>query len=232
MNLADSVKFVLKRKSQNIFTEFWREDIKSLLVQGRNDISHLFKSGSSPKQLAKKAGINFSVKDILESSFDILTIFKVTPGRVKEGFVQFKDDFMNELEAQPDQKQKTIFSLKVIGALSSFGVGMFYSMKKGKTDFKLPGIKAKNAFTQFLLTEIVFKISQVFIVRFLTEVEAQMSNQDELKHIRYFKALVSDRTQMLAKDGVVEHPIEPDDRAIEIVEDLKNYIMTGKRQYH
>ena len=232
MNLADSVKYVLKRKKHNIFTEFWRDDFKGLLKQSHGDVTHLFKSGVGQFKSAKESGIKFSVKDILESGMDVLTIFKVTPRRVKDGYLQFKDDFMHELDKHPDQKQKTIFILKVLGALTSFAVGTFYSMKKGGTDFKIPGLKAKNAFTQFLLTEIVFKLSQVFIVRFLNEVERQMTESDELSNIRYFKALISDRTQILAKEGEVEQPHEPDDRAIEIVDDLKNYIMTGKRQYH
>lgn len=232
MNLADSVKYVLKRKSHNIFSDFWKDDLKNFFRQSHSDATHLFKSGIGQIKYVKESGINLSFKDIVESGMDVMTIFKVTPRRVKDGYLQFKDDFMHELDKQPDQKQKTIFILKVFGALSSFVVGTFYSMKKGKTDFKIPGLKAQNAFTQFLLTEIVFKLSQVFITRFLSEVERQMTNPEELSNIRYFKALVSDRTQVLAKEGEIPQFHEPDDRAIEIVEDLKNYIMTGKRQFH
>lgn len=231
MNLADSVKYVLKRKSHNIFSDFWKDDLRNFFHQSHNDATHLFKSGIGQLKAVKELKINLSLKDIVESGMDVMTIFKVTPRRVKEGYLQFRDDFMNELDNQPDQKQKTIFCLKVFGALSSFVVGTFYSMKKGKTDFKIPGLKAQNAFTQFLLTEIVFKLSQVFIIRFLSEVERQMTNPDELSNIRYFKGLVSDRTQVLAKEGEISQVHEPDDRAIEIVEDLKNYIMTGKRQF-
>ena len=230
MNLADSVKFVLKSKSQNIFGAFWKEDIKNLLSETKSDVTHFFKSSPHSFKYLKSKNIKVSAREALDSAADALTIVKVIPHRVRMGFSYFKDDFVNELENLPDQKQKTIFCLKVMGALSSFVVGALYNYKIGNTNITFPGLKQKNAFTQFLIAELIIKISQMFIMRFITEVEKHLSDPDELHNLRYFKVLFSDREKLEAEKEALELEQEPNDRSIEIVDELKNYIMTGTRR--
>lgn len=232
MNLADSVKLVLKNKSQAIFSGFWRDDLANLLHETRSDLSHVFKNGYHQYQAIRKNGLKSSAHELIDSARDVFIIFRIIPRRVKRGFIQFRDDFIVELDKLPEQKQKTIFCIKVLGALSSFAVGAVYNMKLGKLDYSFTGIKRRNAFTQFLIAELIFKISQVFIMRFLNEVEKHLTDPDELNNLRYFKALFSDRNKL---EEEVEHLEEQEfeqDRSITIVDDLKHYILTGKKTNH
>lgn len=226
MNLADSVKHILKNKSQDFLTELWKEDLKIILKDIGQDLSFFIKSGTTTVKSIKGRQFRINAKELFESSADSLLIVKVLPGRIKKGFALFKDDFVEELEKLPDQKQKTIFCLKVLGAVSRFIVGAVYNIKIGKTDFALTGLRQRNAFTRFLVAELVFKIGQRFIQKFLVELEQQVSDKDDLNHIRYFKQLLSDRSARIELLDTAE--LVPDDRAIAIVDNLKNYIMKGQ----
>jgi hypothetical protein len=228
MNLADSVKKVLKSRSQNIFTDFWKVDLQTNAKDLGGDIARLGRSGKQSFKHLKNVGLKVNIKELVDAGADTLLIFKVLPKRVKSGFLHFKDEFVLELEHLPDQKQKTIFCLKVIGALTSFTLGAIYSVKKGKNDFALAGLKRRNAFTQFLVAELVFKISQIFIYRFLVELEKEITDPKDLKNVRFFKDLIFQRSQQQAEvEGEIAAPMIGD-RAIEMVEDLKRFIMTGK----
>lgn len=228
MNIADSMKNVLRTKSQIIFNDIWRDDLKNILMDISDDISHMIKSGASSFKNLKRNKFRFNFKEMVDSGTDALLIFKVLPGRVKDGFMHFKDDLQHELEKLEDSKHKTFFCLKVFGALSSFTIGTIYGFKRGTADFTIKGLKRKNAFTQFIVAEIVFKISQLFIQRFLDEVEKEVNDPDELKNLRYFKELISSRSKL--ENHKNSEPDElPGDPAIIIVENLKTYIMTGKR---
>ncbi len=225
MNLVDSVKFIIKNKSSHLVKELWKEDLKTIVLDVANDLTYFMRKAPSSLKSFKKSGQKINAKELLESSADSLLIIKVLPGRIKRGFGFFKDDFLLELEKQPDQKQKTIFVLKVFGAISSFALGSFYNLNIGKTDFALVGLRRRNAFTRFLVAELIFKISRRFMQRFLIELESVVSEKDDLNHVRYFKELLADRNR--AMEAMKEVPLEPGDRAIEIVEGLKTYIMKG-----
>lgn len=227
MNLADSMKKILKNSSQNIFTDFWKDDLKTILKDIGRDVAHMAKSSAGSIRDIKKNGIKITAKEMMDSASDTLLIFKILPGRIRDGFAQFKEALVQELENQPDQKQKKIFSLKVIGALTSFTLGTIYNIKRGKTDFAFKGLRRRNAITQFIVAELVFKLSQLFIHRFLSELEKEVSDPEDLKNVRYFKDLISDRSKAEQEPGR-EVPVEAD-RAIEIVEALKHFIMTGKK---
>jgi len=227
MNLADSVKKVLKTRSHHIFQDFWRDDLKGILQDIVSDVARFGRSGVSTLSGIKKTGLKINLKETLDSSADALLIFKVLPSRIKEGFRKFKDEFIQELEQLPDQKQKTIFCIKIIGALTSFTIGAFYNIKKGKADFALSGLRRRNAFTRFIVAELIFKISQVFIYRFLSEVERELSSSDDLKNVRYFKKLISSGAPM---ESVKVDGLEIDkagDQSFILIENLKRFIMTG-----
>jgi dsDNA-binding SOS-regulon protein len=226
MNLADSMKSVLKNKS-NIFTDFWKEDLKMILSEVGEDFMRLFKNSNASVKQLRNTKLKVSAKEAFESGADFLIILKLLPSRIREGFTYFRSDLIDELEKFPDQKHKTIFSLKVLGALTSFTIGSIYSLKKGTADFSLKGLRRKNAFTQFIVAEIIFRVSQVFLQRFLDEVEKEVTEPEDLKNLRYFKGLLLQRSK--AEDGSHENVPEHGDRSIQIVENLKKYIMTGKR---
>lgn len=229
MNLADSVKLVLKNKSQSIFSEFWKEDLSHLLGETKGDISGLIRNGSEHLRYLKTAGVKGALKELVDSGFDAVTILRVIPSRVKNGFFQFRNEVIDELDRQSTQKQKTLFILKILGALSRFAIGVFYNLKIGNADLSFVGLKRRNAFTQLLIAELVFKISQIFILRFLVEVEKHLTDPDELNNLRYFKALFADRDKLESERENLEAQLTTDDRAILLVDDLKRFIMTGQK---
>lgn len=228
MNLADSLKSVLKNKSHHIFSDVWKEDVARIVRDIGADIAQLAKSGASSFRHIKQHGIKFNFKETLESGADALLIIKVLPERIKEAFKFFNYDFHDELEKIQEPKLKKIFVLKVFGALTSFTIGSIYSVRKSATEFSMKGLRRRNAFTQFIIAELIFKISQLFIHKFLNEVEKLVTDEEDLKNVRYFKELVSDRSQMQETAEDIEG-LEDTDPAILVVQNLKNYIMTGKR---
>lgn len=225
MNLADSVKYIIKNKSSHVVKELWKEDLKTIILDVANDLTYFMRRAPTSLKSFKKHKHKINAKELLESTADSLLIIKVLPGRIKRGFSFFKEDFLIEMEKLPDQKHKTIFVLKVFGAISGFAIGTFYNLNIGKTDFALVGLRRRNAFTRFLVAELIFKISRRMMQRFLNELEQVVSEKDDMDHVRYFKELLADRTK--AMELIKGNPIEPGDRAIEIVESLKTYIMKG-----
>jgi hypothetical protein len=220
MNLTESMKYVFKNKGTNLLSDFWKEDLRSILREVKDDVTHAFNTSSD-----KKFRPNLS--DWRDSAFDALTIIRHTPHRVKKGFAYFQEDFLKELENQKDSKEKAIFCLKVLGALTSFAISAAYGVRKARVDMYLPGIKnSRSAFTQFLLTELILKMSRLFIMRFISEVEKQISDVEELKKLDFFKKMLSEN-QKQDVDEVIE--AMPGDKAFEIVESLKSYVMTGKK---
>lgn len=226
MNIADSLKHVLKNKSHNILSDFWSRDLKIILTSFSEDISHMYRSGTSSLHQLRNGGVKLSMRDIQEAFVDSWLILKVFPQRVKEALVYFKEDLLEELEKQSDPKQKAIFSFKVLGALTSFTVGIIYNVKRGQTEFNLKGLKRRNAFTRFVVAELIFKITQHFLLRILSEIEQDLTDPEDKKNIRYFRHLLAERNELSEalddENGA--------DKAIEIIEDFKNHIMTGKRR--
>lgn len=225
MNIADSLKHVLKNRSTSILSDFWKRDLKMILMNFGHDITEMYQAGVNSLQGLKKDGINISAKELGESLIDMVLILKVMPSRIKSAVGYFKEDLLNELESQEDSKQKALFSLKVLGAVTSLTLGIFYGIKKGQTEFKLKGLKRRNAFTRFIVAELIFKITQHFLQRILEEIEEELSDPDDSKNIRYFRQLLSERPE-----PGEDQEIEPHDKAIEIVEKFKSYLITGKRE--
>lgn len=218
MNIADSMKSVLKNKS-HIFTENWKEDLSLILKEVSEDMTDMLKSGKSSVKSMK----NLTIQEVADATADGFLILKVLPKRIKEGFHYFKEDLLDELESKPTQKEKTLFSVKVIGALTTFTVGTVYGVRKGHMDFRISGLKRVNMFSRFLVGELIFKITRLLLLRFLSELENEVTKKEDASNIKYFKEL------LITREKDEEGHIEYGDPAIEIVENLKKYIMTGKR---
>lgn len=215
MNIADSMKDVLKNKT-HIFTDNWKEDLSLILKEVGEDMSQIMRH-------VKKQKIKVTIHEVADAASDTILILKILPKRIKEGFHYFKEDLLEELEAKTTQKEKTLFSMKVIGALTTFTIGTVYSVRKGHIDFRISGLRRVNTFSRFLVGEIIFKITRLLLLRFLSEVETGVSKKEDATNIRYFKELLISREK--DEQGHTQHS----DPAIEIVENLKKYIMTGKR---
>ena len=223
MNIAESMKNVLKHKG-HIFTDRWKEDISFIMKEVSDDVLRLVASGRHSLKNLKGHRSKLTFKDVKNSLTESWLIIKILPRRISDGFLYFKDDLLDELERLPDQKQKTIFSMKVFGALTSFTLGAVYNVKMGKVDVHFKGIKGTSAFSRFIIAEIVFKVTRILLLRFLDEVEKDLSSEEDIKNIRYFKDILVSR-EISDEDHFVST-----DHAIEIVENLKKFIMTGKRE--
>ncbi len=218
MNLTESMKYVFKNRGTSLLSDFWQEDLRGILREVKDDVIHAF--NSSDKKLRP------TLSEWKDSAFDALTVIRHSPDRVKNGFVNFQDDFLKELENQKDPKEKAMFCLKVMGALTSFAITAAYGVRRARVDMYLPGIKnSRSAFTQFLLTEVILKMSRLFIMRFISEVENQITEPEERKKLSFFKKMLNDNPSQV--DETLE--ATPGDKAFEIVESLKIYVMTGKK---
>lgn len=223
MNLSESILHVLRKESASVFKTLWKDDVKNVLVSIRRDFVEFYGSGHEFVRSLKKEGVKSTWKEARESLSETVDLIKVLPLRIRKGFQYFKDDFIEELENRPDPKEKTVFSLKVIGALTSYTLSGLYGVKKARTELRAPGLSQKKIFTKFLMAEIIFKVTQLFVLRFLEEVEKQELGNEDLKRISYFKNLLAN------PDAAEKEADLHQDEAIEIVDKLKYYILSGER---
>jgi hypothetical protein len=220
MNLGESMKYVLKNRGQMIFTTFWQDDLRGVLKDVGNDFFNL--AGQRQQRPAGPSYQNFT-----SSIGETINVFKIIPRRMKQGFGYFKEDFLSELEQLPNSKQKTIFSMKVLGGLTRHVLTSVYSLKKSQTLLQVKGVKYRNAFTQFLVAELIIRIGQVFVLRLMSEVEKEVDDLESLNHIKYLKSVLRDPSHSTLAETDFEST--SGDRSLEIVENLKNYITTGVR---
>lgn len=230
MNLSESMKHVLKNRTQSLFSDFWKEDLKLIVTDLKEDLAHFNKTGLSRIKNLKNFNLKNGLREVRESAVDTLEIFKIMPRRMKEAFSLFREDVLSEMETLPDGKERAIFGLKILGALGTSALGFFYGMKRASTGASFKGLRLRSAFAQYVISEFVFKVTQLFILRFLKEVESELSEEGDVKRIRFFKDLLSRQDKWDAGELPDESQLEPGDRALEIVESLKNYIITGTSQ--
>jgi hypothetical protein len=226
MNLGESMKYVLKHRSQNIFSEFWQEDLKTMIKDMGRDFWQL---ASQRRRQSRTAGFGESYAEMRASTSEVFSILRLVPQRVYQAFSYFREDLLAELEKLPDHKQKTIFSLKVLGSLSQFILSTFYGIRKSQAGFAIKGLKTRNVFTQFLVAELIIRISQLFILRFLSEVEKEVDDAEALSHVKYFKTIFRTSSREAWDGDEAGSDLLAPERAVEIVESFKNYIATGER---
>ncbi len=211
MNLAESMKYVLKNRTQSIVTSLVKEDLKNLLKKS-SDI--------------KKFSLKDSFTEVKGSLQATILLARAIPQRINEGFRIFSMELMQEMEKLPDQKQRTMFCMKVLAGLSKFALSSAYDVGFG--DAKLLSFgKSKIAYPRVIASKVMFKAIQSFIIKFIEELEKEVTNHDELKNLRSFKEIVLD-DEGNAIDKFFEGVTDPDDRAFVIVENFKNYILTGE----
>lgn len=217
MNLADSIKLVLKN-GQSKINIFLNEDVKIILQDFFLDWIKSLRDYKFIAKRFKEVGIKVTLSDLAASIKNLIIIFKYLPKRIIEGLLYFRADFLDELENCDDPKEKTILSLKVFGALTHFIIKSFYEIKKGDTKIKIKGMSSINAITHLIIAELVFKITSLFLIRFFETLESQVSSEDAKNHFIYLK-------QLLSKKEIDENL----DISVLIVEKFKKYIMTGER---
>lgn len=223
MNISESMKHVLKTKSQRIFSSLVKEDFKEIIKGFAGDIV----SFKPKKNSFKNFSFKDSLQDIKSSVQGTAIVLKEIPRRLNEGFRIFQQELMDELDKLPDQKQKTMFCMRVLAGLSKFALSSAYDVGLG--DKKLLGFggKYKKALTHAMASKLMYKTIQAFIIRFIQEVEKEITDPEELKNLKGFKDTILDDSGN-AIDKFFDGVTNPDDRAFIIIENFKNYVRTGE----
>lgn len=223
MNLAESMKHVLKNKGQSLFSSLVKEDFKNVLKDFAGDIVAL----KPQKTSVKKFSLKRSLKTLKHSVQGKAILFREIPRRLNDGFRIFQQELMDELDKLPDQKQKTMFCMRVLAGLSKFALSSVYDVGIGET--RLLGLgKAKKALTHAVASRLLYKTIQAFIIRFIQEVEKEITDVDELKNLQTFKEAILDDSGN-AIDKIFDGVTDPNDRAFVILDNFKQYILTGER---
>lgn len=211
--------YVLKHKGSSLIQEFWKDDLKSILQD-------ILSEGQSFLAVSKRSLKNVSIKDIFtkipEAGNEILQITKVMPARMKNGLSGFHQDILSEVEKLPEQKDKAIFCIKVLGVLTSSTLTTFYNLKGQRKEMVLGKLRLRNAFAQFLVTEFILRTLRLFIKRFLGEIEKELTSNDDLDQVRYFRKLLESTGP---QSGVPE--TSEDDPAFRVVDRLRRRILNG-----
>lgn len=218
MNIVESMRHVLKNKRQSIFSVLVKEDLFNYIKSLAADIASI------------KRERNFSAKNSYkiakDSIQDYYLIIKAIPQRVNDGSRVFGFELMSELDKIDDPKQKTVFCMKILAGMSKLALSSAYDLGLG--DAKLIGIgKNRKMVANVVLTRVLFKAVQSFIIRFIEEIEKEVTDPDELIKIRVFKETVLDDSGN-AIDKFFNGVTDPEERAFVIVDNFKRFILTGE----
>lgn len=223
MNISESMKHVLKTKSQSIFTSLVKEDFKGIIKGFAGDLVSFKPKNKS----SKKFSIKESLQDIKDSVEGTAIVLKEIPRRMHQAFQIFQQELMDELDKLPDQRQKTMFCMRVLAGLSKFALSSAYDVGLG--DKKLLGLSGsyKKVMTHKMASKLMFKTIQAFIIRFIQEVEKEITDPEELKSLQGFKETILDDSGN-AIDMVFDGVTDPKDRAFVIIDNFKHYVLTGE----
>ncbi len=222
MNLADSMKHVLKNKSQNIFALIVKEDFTRIVKDFAGGVLDL---NNKSKNAYKKFSLKESFINVKDSIHSSVLLFKAIPQRVSDGFKIFGDELMAEVDKFSDPKQKTVFCMKVLAGLSKFAVSSAYDVGIGDGKILRLG-KNKNIIPNIVISRLMFKTIQSFLVRLIQEMEKEITDLEELKNLQNYKDIILDDSAN-AIDKFFQGVTDPNDRAFIIVDNFKNYILTG-----
>jgi hypothetical protein len=220
MNLAQSMIYVLKHRKRDIINNFWKQDMRPVFKGIPKETLTFFKK-------ANKNGLKETFSNIKDSTVESVVVFKDLPSRIRQGFQYFHEDLLREMEALQDNQQKTVFCLKVIASLCSYTLGSVQGFRHSGHQLHFKGLKLKSAMLQVMATEILVKVSQVFVLRLLEEVEGHLDSRDEIKKISMFKQILSGSQKISESENAVP---ETGDPALRIVESFRIFLMTGERR--
>ena len=224
MNLADSIKFVLKKRSQKIFSLLIKEDLKNTVKDVPTNIMAFSRMSN---RAIRRFSLKESMGEVKSSLYGTALLVKIIPQRVNIGFKQFGQEFMAELEKFPDPKERTVFCMKILAGLSKFALSSAYDLGLG--DIKLLGMgRGRVLYSRVIVSKLMFKTLQAIIIRFIDEIEKEIEGAEDIKQLEALKKIILDDSGN-AIDKFFEGVTDPDDRAFAIVENFKNYILTGEQ---
>ncbi len=219
MKLGEAMTFVLRDKGPNLIQNFWKEDLASLVGGVLRDAAGTFRDGKSKWR-------NFSLREapgkIAGAVAEVYHVTRVMPGRIKFGLTEFQSEMADELDTKSDSREKALFCLQVIGILSSSTLSTYSNLRSPGKSFSIRRLKIRSAAAQFVLAELLLRSLKLFLHRFLKELEKEITDEDDLNHVRYFIRLL--------KDGNIpeETPQGPGaEAAFRITENLKKNILNG-----
>ncbi len=217
MNLADSIKLVLK-SNNSALNLFLKEDLSSIVSDFKTSWMEIFRNSKNLFVEIRQHGFTPTLLEVSTSLKSLVIIFRHLPKRIVDGLNFFKEDFLVEIENCQDPKEKTIVSLKVLGALTHLSILTFYEIKKGNLSLKFKGLGPFNKITSIIVAELIFKMTTSFVLRLMDAVDENLDNQEGEKQFSYFR-------QLILKKELDQNV----DSSVVIVEKFKKYIMTGER---
>ena len=224
MNLADSIKFVLKNRSQKIFSSLIKEDLKNTV---KDVPSNIIAFSRMSNRAIRRFSLKESIGDVKSSLYGTALLVKIIPQRVNLGFKHFGEEFMTEMEKLPEPRERTVFCMKVLAGLSKFALSSAYDVGIG--DIKFLGMgRGKALYSRVIVSKLMFKTLQAIIIRFIDEIEKEIEGPEDLKQLEALKKIILDDSGN-AIDKFFDGVTDPNDRAFAIVENFKNYILTGEK---
>jgi hypothetical protein len=210
------MKYVLKNKTQVIFSSLIK-DVPGQMVG----------FGKSGQKAIRGFRFKESLLELKSSIQGTSLLLKEIPRRINDGFKIFSEELIIELEKLPDQKMKTVFCMKVLAGLSQFVLSSAYEVGLG--DVKLLGLgKRKIIYSRLIISKLLYKTIQTLILRFIQELEKEMTKADELEQLENLKKIILNNSTN-AVDKFFSGITDPADRAFRLVENFKSYIFTGVR---
>jgi hypothetical protein len=223
MSLSQSMKNVFKTKGQHLLSAFMKEDVKKIVKDVVADVVVLTKKRNSIREFSLK----HSLQEFRANVQDTAVLLRVIPQRISNGLRIFMTEFIHEMETLPDQKERTVYSMKVLAALSKFAFFSAYELGFSGAPKLLVLGKSRGMYSNLIMSRLLYKSIQAFLVRFIEEVEKDVVDPEELKNLQSFKDIVLDDAGN-AVDKFFEGMVDPDDKAFALVENFKNYIFTGE----
>jgi len=208
MKLSDSLKYVLKVKSHQVFTTAVVQAVKGSFTQ---DNGFSFKHG---------------FRNIKDNAVTTFLIIKDLPLRLQTGFQLFFTDYIQELALISSPTERAKFAMKTLACLTRLVVSGFYDIGLG--NMNLIGGKKMAPLTKLAMARMVFKTLQSVIVQMVDEVSVQIENEDDRKQLQRYKELLLDDKRN-AIDLIFEEVVDTNDPSYKIVDNFKNYIFTGER---
>lgn len=219
MNLGEAMFSVLRNKGPSLIQEFWKEDVARLFGDVISDGARTFREG---REKINKTSFRSLPGNIVQTSSELIHIARYLPGRIRKGLSEFQKDMVFQLESKADSREKALFSLRVLGILTSSTAGTFYNLRSPGKGLSLGKLRIRSALAQYLIAEFALKSLRLFLRRFLSELEKELTLPEDLDHVRYFKRLVDGEE----REQDIPDPAS-DDPAFVITERLRNNILNG-----
>ncbi len=223
MSLSLVMKNVFKKKGQHLLASFMKQDVKNIIKDVVADVVILAKK----RRTIKEFSLKHSMQDFRTNVQDAAILLRVIPQRINNGLRLFMTEFLHDMENLPDQKERTVYSMKVLAALSKFAFSSAYELSYIAGPQLLAFGKTRGTYSNLVMSRLLYKSLQAFLVRFIEEVEKDVVDQQELNNLRSFKEIVLDDAGN-AVDKFFDGMVDPDDKAFALVENFKNYIFTGE----